>query len=349
MAKRVELTDVSPEEFADLTGDITLREHTKKWRRGDKLVTRLRRELRDLAGQTDAPLEAPYVPFDNNVFDAMIAYQREVLALDTEVDETHFSVPGDTPALLIYVSDLHMGHIKTDHIQIKQDLEWIRNTDGVYITFGGDLIENVNIVTAARGSFHEQITGIDIQKYYMDEMVGYLGREKIMGMILGNHDEWSLKSDAFNPIKYVSDRHGIPYMGAFGFVNVGTGNEEYRMLTAHQFNMGNSRLNLTLGAKRFWEAHGDSKTDATFIGHRHEGASEHAPKQGRDVFFGQAGSYQRDSVYSQRKGFGRTSPKMPGIVVFPDEHHVIGVHNAFKDGPVILRGAMAEWKDRTRK
>lgn len=349
MTQRITLATITEDAVADLhlviKRDMLIKDFAAKHRYSRDIVRRLRDELEMT---TDAVEAGAYEPWENSVMAAMIQYQKEVLALDTEVDEIDVHLPAQ-PSLIIYMSDLHMGHVKSDHEQIIMDCEWIKNTPDVYVVFGGDLIDNVNIMTAMRGSFHENISAVDIQKYYMDDMVAYLGKEKILGMILGNHDEWSMQSDAFNPIKYVSDKYGIPYMGAFGFINAWAGDERYRMLIGHQFRTGNSKLNLTLAAKRFWEEHGDSDTDATFLGHRHEGASEFAPKQqGRERLFAQAGSYQISSRYSQRKSFGKTSPKMPGLVVFPDKHHLIPVHHSFMDGEATLHGAIATWQARQK-
>jgi hypothetical protein len=79
-----------------------------------------------------------------------------------------------------------------------------------------------------------------------------------------------------------------------------------------------------------------------FTGHTHESAAESTWRRHQRKFYGQAGSYLRNSRYSKSLGFGQVTMEMPGAILFPDRHKVIGVHDGIGDGPTLLRAWRSE-------
>lgn len=351
---RVTLATLDASELADVgrvaAGDMTYSAFQQKHRRGFETVKRFVEEYESIdAPSTDDAngiisgelLER--LTFDNRMFDALIEYQEAYQELRSERSHVHRRLKDDGPVIISWQSDLHLGHTETMYRTLKEDCETIRNTEGLYVILGGDLIDNVVTGVSARGMHHEQLTTISVQKYLAEELTEYLGAENVLAMLLGNHDEWSEKSDDFDPIAYLAHHIGCPYLGAHGTVSIDLGSESYSILCAHQFRMRSS-FNLTHATKRLWDFMGTSDHDAVFMGHTHEAASETAPKQQVYRFFGQAGSYLRRSRYSSRLGFGESKPFMPGILIWPDEHKVLGIHDVFRDGPWILEAARARYK-----
>lgn len=364
--QRRTLAGLSPEELEDLdrliAGEMLQSEWKAKHRAGTETVQRLRKERKEQLG-LEPTIDAgggssvtnlfdgdvlEHIAFNNEVWLALEKYQAAIHVLDDEVDEVDRRVKDNEPIIVVFMSDLHIGHIWTQHKQLRLDCETIRNTPGIYTILGGDLIDNVTTGVAPRGMHHENISPGMVQKMLAEELTEYLGAENVLAMILGNHDEFSKKSDDFDVVRYLAKHIGCPYLGAFGFVNVQLGKQEYRLLVGHQFRMGSS-FNLTHPVKRFWEFHGDSNTDATFLGHRHEGATETAPKQKTDRFWAQSGTYLKRSVYSQRLGFGEARPTMPGVLLWPDTHTVMGIHDVFAHGPWLLEAACRDYRERTAK
>lgn len=357
MSKQVVLENISDDEFQDLTkvhsGEITQSAYRKKWRHSHSVTQKLLEELEtkreNLVADADSGVLTgdvlDEITFNNEVWSALERYQQAIHSLRTERSAVSRSLSDDEPVLIVWQSDLHLGHVETMYRKLRQDCEIIRNTPGMYVILGGDLIDNVVTGVSARGMHHEQLTTIHIQKYLAEELTEYLGPENVLAMLLGNHDEWSEKSDDFDPIGYLAHKIGCPYLGAWGTINLGLGDESYSILCAHQFRMRSS-FNLTHSAKRFWDFLGNSEIDAVMMGHTHEAASETAPKQQRYMFFGQAGSYLRTSRYGRRLGFGDSLPHMPGVLLWPDSHTALGIHDAFEHGPWMLAAARNDYQAR---
>jgi predicted MPP superfamily phosphohydrolase len=277
--------------------------------------------------------------FDDGMWTALESVQRELAALSNERFEVEVALPGDQPSLVIFQSDLHIGHTSTDMSKLRLDLETIRNTPGMYVILGGDLTDNVVTSVTSRGMHHEQLTPTRVQKHLIDEAVKFLGREKVLAMVLGNHDAWSISNDDYDPISYLANKLGCPYLGPFGFLTLRLGTETYRVLAAHQFRMRSS-FNATHQAKRLEDFQGEA--DVVFTGHTHESAAESTWRRHQRKFYGQAGSYLRNSRYSKSLGFGQVTMEMPGAILFPDRHKVIGVHDGIGDGPTLLRAWRSE-------
>ena len=271
---------------------------------------------------------------DSGLWTAFEQAQQEMASIDTERDEVDVSLPGDRPALVVFLSDLHIGHTACQMQRLRTDLETIRNTPNMYCILGGDLTDNVVTSVASRGMHHEQLAPLRVQKHLTDEMTKYLGRNKVIAMILGNHDAWSISNDDFDPIKYLADKLNVPYLGAYGFINASIGRECYRILAAHMFRMRSS-FNKTHQAKRLMDFMGDA--DAVFTGHTHDSAAESTHVRQKRAFFGQSGTYMRSSRYSKALGFTPATSEMPGVILFPNEHKIIGVHDGIIDGPRILK------------
>ena len=365
--RRITLDQLSPDAYADLlrvaSGEMPVQGNdsfTGKHGMAPQTARRLRDEILAKGESVHDALPSPgvqaaaegviaedfldQITFDNQVWTALEQMQDAIHAVRPEgKKEISLTVPDDEPILVVWQSDMHLGHTETMYRKLRQDCETVRNTDGMYVILGGDLIDNVVTGVASRGMHHQQITNVDIQKYLAEELTEYLGPDNVLTMLLGNHDEWSMKSDDFNPIAYLCKHIGCPYLGPWGTVGVTVGEQDYSILCSHQFRMRSS-FNLTHSAKRFWDFMGTTDHDAVMMGHTHEAAAETAPKQQKYRFFGQAGSYLRTSLYGQRLGFADSQPIMPGVLLWPDEHDCIGVPDAFRYGPWLLQAARADYR-----
>lgn len=346
------------DEYADVmlvvAGDMTKAAFMKKHHRAKATLYRWIDDLEagtleikgndvvpQVAPQSDIPDEVlENVDFDNGLWKALENVQSEMAKLNNERFEVTIHLDDNDPVLIVWLSDLHIGHTECDMRRLRQDLDMIRTTPGAYVILGGDLLDNVNTMVTGRGMHHEQLTPVEFQKYLVEEFVEYLGADKILGMILGNHDEWSMKSDGFNPIAYLSKKVGVPYLGSFGFINLVLGSEDYKLLCLHQFRM-NSSFNRLHAAKRAMDFLGDA--DVVFTGHKHDAAIEVAKVRQKNRFFAQAGSYMRGSTYSKRLGFSGSTPEMPAILIYPNKRKIIGAHDAFDEGMWLLNSARRDF------
>lgn len=319
-----------------------------RWRRDYAIPSPLSKRI--LAEQPEPEDEvAPVLPaqtwtlpegvaLDSGLWRTLETLQQQMGSLDPEVREVDVALPDDGPVLVVFSSDWHCGHTACDLSLLRRDLELVRNTPGVRAILGGDLIDNVVTSVATRGSYHEQLTPLRIQRHLVDEAVAYMGADNVLALVLGNHDAWSIRDVDYDPIAYLAAKTGAPYLGAFGFVNLALGSQRYRILAGHQFRMRSS-FNRTHQAKRMEDFVGDA--DVVFTGHTHEGAMEATDRRGRKRVYGQSGSYLRSSRYGRSLGFTDAGAAMAGVILFPERHKLIGVGDAFDEGVALLRALRA--------
>lgn len=288
-----------------------------------------------MSGVWDVPED---LSFDNDLWLTLETLQQQMQDLENEEFEVSVSLPDNKPILVAWLSDSHLGHTEADMSLLRRDLDIIRQTEGVYVILGGDLFDNVVTSVATRGMHHQQLTPVRIQRYLVDQMVEYLGKDKVLAMLLGNHDEWSMSSIDYDPTGELARKLGCPYLGPQGFVNLSLGSEQYRILCAHQFRMRSS-FNRTHQGKRLEDFLGDA--DIVFTGHTHEAAAESTDRRGQKKFYGQAGSYVKSTRYGKRLGFPGTTAAMPGAIVWGDRKKVLGMEDAFEDGVAMLRAFRA--------
>jgi len=270
---------------------------------------------------------------ESDLWLALERVQQTYQALDPRQEEVSITLPDDGPVMIVMSSDWHVGHTLTDMTALRIDLETIRDTPGVYAVLGGDLFDNVVTAVAGRGMHHEQLTPAQFQQILVDHAVSYLGRENVLAMVLGNHDEWSDTSTGWDPIAYLARKLRCAYLGHWGFLNITLGRHTYRILAAHKFRMSSS-FNKTHMAKRAMEFLGDA--DAVLVGDKHDPAVETAYVRRMPRFFGQAGTYLRSSRYGRSLGFTSAPPTMPGVILFPDTREIVGVFDALGRGIHIL-------------
>lgn len=272
--------------------------------------------------------EEPPVGFTDDLWATLESLQQQMQELDTEQTEVAVTIEDEQPIMVVFFSDLHVGHTECNMSLLRCDLELIKNTPGVYVILGGDLADNVVTSVANRGMHHEQLAPVRIQQVLIDRMSEYI-KEKTLAMLLGNHEAWSISSADYDPIAYIAQKVACPYLGAHGFVNVNLGGAEYRLLAAHQFRM-RSGFNLTHQAKRLEDFMGEA--DATFTGHTHEGSGENTKRKKVKKFYGQAGTYLQGSRYGRSLGFAGATAEMPGVILWPGQRKFLGFNDAFDDG-----------------
>lgn len=277
--------------------------------------------------------EDPPVGFADDLWATLETLQQQMRDLDTEQAEISLTIEDDRPIMVVFFSDLHIGHTECNMTLLRRDMELIRNTEGLHVILGGDLIDNVVTSVSSRGMYHEQLAPVRIQRVLADRLCGYI-QGKTLAMLLGNHEGWTLSAADDDPIARIAQTIKCAYLGAQGFVNISLGGAEYRLSAAHQFRM-RSGFNLTHQAKRLEDFSGEA--DATFTGHTHEGSGENTKRRGMRKFYGQAGTYLQSSRYGKSLGFSGATAEMPGVILWPKEKKFIGFNDAFDDGITHLR------------
>lgn len=244
--------------------------------------------------------------------------RQKIVQEEYRIDRCDISLIDQTPILLVWLADWHIGHISTDLGKLKHDLEIINETKGVYVIFGGDYTENTNTSRAQRGTYHEQLLPIRIQKKLAERAADIVG-DKILAMVRGNHDAWSEQSDDFDFVEYMAKNFGVPYLGDTGFLDITLGSQEYTGLVSHKGKGGGK--DKTAGAKNLMDLMGDA--DFVFTGHKHESAISESVVRNKPVVFGSAGSYMETGRFARGIPVPASVAAMPGVILLP---HRKGIH-----------------------
>lgn len=269
----------------------------------------------------------------SELWDLAEQLRQKILLDEYRMEECEISLMDEDPIMLVWLADWHIGHMGTDLGKLRNDLENIAEQPGVYVAFGGDYTENTNTTRAQRGTYHEQLLPIRIQKK-LAEFAAELVSNKILVMLKGNHDAWSEQSDDFDFVEYLAKNLEVPYLGDWGFANISLGSEEYRGLMAHKGRGGGK--DKAAPAKNLVDLMGDA--DFALSAHKHESALADTLVRNKPVITATAGSYLESGRFGRGIPVGSSVPAMPGIILFPDRHKAFGVRDAIED-MWVLEGA----------
>jgi len=122
---------------------------------------------------------------------------------------------------LVPIGDVHMGDeafTKESRKKLEGYIDWVKKTRNAYIVLMGDLI-NVATLTSPTSPFKQNMnmtTQIEnIVKLFTPV------KDKILGVITGNHEQRLEKSCGYNPTITICDRLGLnngQYLGASGVI-----------------------------------------------------------------------------------------------------------------------------------
>lgn len=261
--------------------------------------------------------------------------RQKILQEEYRVETCEVSLMDESPVMVVWLADWHIGHISTDLGRLRYDLEVIKETPGVYVAFGGDYTENTNTSRASRGTYHEQLVPIRVQKRLAERAVELVS-EKILVMLKGNHDAWSEQSDDFDFVEYMAKNINVPYLGDWGFIDIALQDQKYTGLMAHKGRGGGK--DKSAPAKNLVNLMGHA--DFGFTGHKHESSISEEIVRGKPVVYGTAGSYLESGRYGRGLSLPDSVSAMPGVVLFSDTHKVFPVRNSLED-LWVLEGARA--------
>jgi predicted phosphodiesterase len=95
-------------------------------------------------------------------------------------------IPDTRPVLLVLLSDAHFGNAHTDYVQARKDAELVRDSDGVYAAFLGDLIDGW-ITPSLSHIQREQPMTLHRELMLAESWLTMMG-EKLVAVVSGNHD-----------------------------------------------------------------------------------------------------------------------------------------------------------------
>lgn len=334
MPRTVFLHTLSEEEYASLLhvaqGEKTRQEHCQEFRRGDRTLRAL---LRDLEVTTAPPPEPEILLRDMDDLDEDVerlwshaeSYQYQTRKQRNTEWDYHLDLKTDLPVLIAWVADMHIGHLNSDLRKIRADLLTVRNTEGMYVIFGGDDGENTTSSRAHHGAHHERLLDTKAERRFVEHALTLPGHDKVLGVGEGNHTDRSVQDDGESWLRRMCEVNGLHYYGYRQRFNIKVGRHQYQIICAHRHRGGG--MDKTRPAKKLMDEWGDA--DAVLVGHRHDPATSQEEVRQSTRIFAQAGSYKSSDHYSESHGFAPSKAAMPGLILWPDTRRVDVLYDVF--------------------
>lgn len=226
------------------------------------------------------------------------------------------------PDEVIAVSFISDQHIAGNNIvalkRMREDAELIANTPGLYACLGGDSIDNHikhrAAILSARTTPGDQYELFD---YYLS-----LFADSVLGVITGNHDDWTPQVAGTDVIASICAKHGIACSSDEARILAYVGETEYKLAWRHKYRFSSS-MNQTHSPKQ-WFRFGPEPFDIGVVCHHHETAIEASLMHGKQVWTCRPGSYQINSAYGRQGGYNDSLPACPTFILYPAERRIVG-------------------------
>lgn len=239
------------------------------------------------------------------------------------------------PIAIAFVSDQHIQTDgATDLARLREDAELIQQTPGMWCILGGDGIDNH--IKHRASIINSGSKPSDEWRLYNDYL-GILGY-KILGMISGNHDFWSIQFAGVDMVFHLAKSNKVHYAPDEIVLTVKLGDppddgQQYVIKVRHKYRYG-STLNLLHTVKRMYDQ-GSDPFDIGVVCHHHEAAFEMFNKHGLTRYAFRPGSYQVTSAYSRAEGFNDAYPTCPAVILWPGERKILPFGDAREAADVL--------------
>lgn len=246
------------------------------------------------------------------------------------------------PVGIILMGDTHIGSGACDMARIEWVTDQVRRSDlPLFIIQIGDLLDNMHWHP---GEMAKSGAGIPVHvkaaAHWLEQVA-----EKIVGLVAGNHDDWTRKKTGVDLLEHVMLKAGktVPYHPLEMVLDLTVGKVNYRWVLRHGV-QGSSQYNNAHGVLRWLMMH-DTRYDADCVvaGHTHKSGHVQRPMHGRMRHGFQLGAYKNRNAdgYAVNGGWVELndSPDMLAIL-YPDRKEI----EAFEDTRQGIRVLEALWR-----
>jgi UDP-2,3-diacylglucosamine pyrophosphatase LpxH len=185
--------------------------------------------------ELDSKLNQIVKKMDLNIVDKSF-YQlqkHKITTVAKKVLVRHIDPIGSNSITLIPMADLHLGHKNCNYDKVEEYLKFIAKTENCYTIFLGDESENATKTSVGMGMF-EEVEHVPDQIKTLYELLRPLAvKNKILGMVTGNHGMRMANMIGINPTQTLAELLKIPYLGYQGFINLIVGEQEYSIAAFH--------------------------------------------------------------------------------------------------------------------
>lgn len=165
---------------------------------------------------------------------------------------------------LLPLGDIHYGHPNCDKETLQGYLDWTADKEA-WILLMGDLIENSSKESVGAGVY-EQILQPDQQ---IDDIIAMLmpHRERILGLLTGNHEERTYKASGVDPSKYIANMLQVPYLRYAAFLRLCVGKSGFTVYATHGGSGASTSSGKLNAIKRLANV---AEADLYLMGHVHD-------------------------------------------------------------------------------
>ena len=264
---------------------------------------------------------------------AMISLQEAKEKINTKQTKATIRINEDKPVGVAYWGDWHIGAAGVNYRLFDEDLNKIRDTEGLYFIGSGDYKDNYISGTHVGGNF-EQVIQPGMQdiavKHYM-EQVG----EKCLALIRGCHDDWDKKQGDKDFLATLCEATDSVNLWHGGELTIKLGDEAYLWRCRHKYKF-QSALNVENAMRRIMEMQGPC--DVAAEAHLHNGYVLKRHLMGDYRVMLRSGTYKVWDEHGQKIAGYKGKPSVPVIIMFPGRHTLI--EELFLDDAIEILSAL---------
>jgi len=230
------------------------------------------------------------------------------------------------------LSDVHLGGEMVDYEQAEKDAKLIANTKDAYAIIGGDTTDNfinAKMVSALIESTTNIEQQIELYEYYISLFKG-----KVIGSILGNHNEWTKLKSGFNIFGYIDKKNRIFHAPYDLLLTFKLGKQDYKLYLRHKYRFKSS-YNLTHAVKQMFRF-SEYDFDIGMLEHYHEPAFEKFMWKGKQRVAVANGTYKVADDYARKLGYG-INPVIQHFIILHREKREIEVFDTIETGIKYLK------------
>lgn len=245
---------------------------------------------------------------------------RGMLAPTQEM--TEFTSPDDKPIGICFLGDIHAGASGVRYDQLREDLELIRDTEGLYVCGTGDYTDNFkHQARSGAGLYQSLFASPNEQIAYVATRLA-IARGKWLCLAAGNHDQWDGKWAGIDRMPALASHLGTAYFSERGGTVLATvGATRYVIVVKHDF-AGRSRINKSNAQRRAWDEWPEwANADVVCLAHLHEPDLHVTMRKGQSVTYLRNGTFKVIDPWAESNGY-KPSYGVPVVVLDPGERKV---------------------------
>lgn len=253
-------------------------------------------------------------------------------------ETTEFVSTDSKPIGVCFLGDIHTGNSGVDYARLRQDLEVIRDTDGLYVCGMGDYIDNFKPqAKSGTGLYHSLFASPEEQLAYVTTRMK-LAKGKWLCIAQGNHDAFDGKWAGIDRLPSLAQDLAAPYFSERGgTIMLHVGSTRYVIVVKHDYR-GKSQVNKSNAQRRMWDEYPEwTNADVVCLAHLHEPDLHQTMRKGQIVTYLRTGTYKTHDEWAESAGY-KPAYGVPLVVLYPEQRRIVAFHGEhFTQGVGFLR------------